>query len=107
MLFIYAAEEFRKLSNMNQLREADIRHIIETYDRFDDTSKYSRVVDHNELRENNWNLSVTRYVESFDLPDPVDIQQTWEALTSLECQRQESEKRLEKYLKFLGYEVEN
>ncbi len=104
VLFVYAAEGYEKLSNMNQLRAEDIRRIIEGYDEFDDVDKYSRVVELDEVEENDWNLSVTRYVDIFDPPEPVDIQQVWNQLRKLENQRLETEEKLAEYLKELGYE---
>jgi len=104
VLFIYATEGYEKLSNMNQLSEEDITRIISTYDEFLNSEKYSRVVDLEEIRDNNYNLSVTRYVNIFDQPEPVDIQQVWNDIKELDKQRQETEKKLTTYLKELGYE---
>jgi len=104
VLFAYADEGFEKLSNMNQLRDEDINRIVEVFDCFSNVDKYSRVVGLEEIEENDWNLSVTRYVNIFDPPEPVNIQQVWNQLRELENQRQETEDKLEKYLKELGYE---
>ena len=104
VLFIYAAETFEKLSNMNQLQPEHINRIVETFDGFRDTEKYSRVVKLHEIRENDYNLSVTRYVDIFDQPEPVDIQQVWNELRELEKQRQQTTEKLAQYLKELGYQ---
>jgi len=104
VLFVYAAESFEKLSNMNQLRHEDTHHIVEVFDGFSNVDKYSRIVKQDEIKENDWNLSVTRYVDIFDPPESVDIQRVWVKLKTLENQRQETEKKLEKYLKELGYD---
>jgi len=104
VLFVYAAEGFEKLSNMNQLRDEDINRIVEVFDGFSDVDKYSRVIGLEEIEENDWNLSVTRYVDIFDPPEPVDIQQVWNQLKDLEMQRQETEEELAKHLTELGYD---
>ena len=104
VLFVYAAECFEKLSNMNQLRAEDIHRIVEVFVGFSAVDKYSRVVGLDKIEENDWNLSVTRYVDIFDPPEPVDIQQVWNQLRELENQRQETEDKLAEHLKELGYE---
>lgn len=104
VLFIYAAKEYDKLSNMNQLQSDHINHIIEMYHGYVDSDKYSRVVEFSEVKENDYNLSVTRYVDIFDQPEPVDIQQVWNQLKTLEKQRQETTVKLETYLRELRYE---
>ena len=105
VLFIYAAEDYEKLSNMNQLREEDIDKIVSIYDEYTDSKKYSRVVNFEEIKENDYNLSITRYVDIFDLPEPVDIQQVWKELIELEKQRQQTTEKISVYLKEIGYEI--
>jgi len=104
VLFIYAAEEYEKLSNMNQLREEDIGKIVSTYDEFVDSEKYSRVVEFEEIKENDYNLSVTRYVDIFEPPEPVDIQQVWNELKQIENQRQKTEQKMREYMREIGIE---
>ena len=104
ILFVYAAEDYEKLSNMNQFRPKDIERVVKTYDAFKDVIKYSRVVDWEEIKENDFNLSVTRYVDIFDPPKPVDIQQVLDQLKEIEKLRNDAEEKLGKYLKELGFE---
>jgi type I restriction enzyme M protein len=104
VLFIYAAEEFEKLSNMNQLQLDHITKIIETYHNYSDSDKFSKVVEIFEIEENDYNLSVTRYVDIFDPPEPIDIQLVWNELKQLEKQRHQTTEKLENYLRELGYE---
>ena len=104
VLFIYAAEGFEKLGNMNQLGEDNINRILKAFSEFDDSDKYSRVVEHEEIRENDYNLSVTRYVDAFDPPEAVDVQQVWDQLKELEEKRRISTNMLSAYIKELGYE---
>ena len=106
VLFIYAAgeEHYEKLSNMNRLREQDINRIVETLTENKDSEKYSRVIDLEEIEENNYNLSVPRYVDIFDEPEPVDIPQVLEELRGLEKERAETEEKLKGFLRELDYE---
>jgi len=104
VLFVYAAEGFEKLSAMNRLRDEDITCLVDVFDGFSKVEKFSRVVGIDEIKENDWNLSVTRYVDIFDPPELVDIKQVWNQLKQLEKQRKETENKLAEYLKELGYE---
>jgi len=104
VLFIYAAKDFEKLKNMNRLRDEDIAKIVGTYRDFSDSQKYAAVVSKEKIRENDYNLSVTRYVEVFDEEEQIDVASVWQELKSLESSRQEIEGKLRGYLKELGYE---
>jgi len=104
VLFIYAAEGYEKLRNMNRLRDEDIKQIVDAFEAYEDIKKYSRVVDLDEIRENDFNLSVTRYVDIFDEPEPIDVEKVWEELKHLEIERKEIEDKLKLFLRELGYE---
>ena len=104
VLFIYAAEGFEKLSNMNRLRDEDIARIAEAHTNFKDISKFAMVVGLEEIGENDYNLSTTRYVNIYDEPEQVDVAQVWKELQRLELKRQEVEVTLARYLRELGYE---
>jgi len=104
ILFIYAGKTFEKLRNMNRLRDEDITAIVKAKEAFEDIPKYARVVERDELEENDWNLSVTRYVDIFDEPEPIDVSQVWNELKELEAERKTTEEELAGYLRELGYE---
>jgi type I restriction enzyme M protein len=102
VLFIYAAEGFEKLSNMNKLREENTQDIINTFETFKDVPKYARAAQLDEVKENDVNLSVTRYVDIFDEPEQVDIAKVWIELKELENQREATNEKLANYMKELG-----
>ena len=104
VLFIYAGNEYEKLKNMNRLREKDIEKIVKVYREFTDVKKYAKVVSLDKIRENEHNLSVTRYVDVFGEEEQVDVKQVLGELKSLETGRMEIEEQLKSYLKELGYE---
>jgi type I restriction enzyme M protein len=103
VLFIYAGNDFEKLKNMNRLREEDIEKIAKTYQNFKDVDKYASVIPLEKIKENDYNLSVTRYVDIFEDEKPVDIPKVLKSLESLESERTGVEGRLQGYLKELGY----
>lgn len=97
-LFIYAGREFEKLKNMNKLRDEDIMSIVDSYNMFKDIEKIARVVSLEKIKENDYNLSVTRYVDIFDEEEPVDIPEVLDDLKELEGQRRKIDTRLKGYL---------
>jgi len=103
-LFVYAAEEYSKLSNMNQLTSEAIKHISLTYEGFRDEKKYGNVVSKAEIGGNDWNLSVTRYVDIYDEPEEVDISKVWAELKELEKEGEATNQKLAGYLRELGFE---
>lgn len=103
ILFIYAGNDFEKLKNMNRLRDGDIERVSSAYYEFKDVEKYARIVALEKIRENDYNLSVTRYVDVFGEDEPVDVSKILEGLETLEEDRTEIDERLSKYLKELGY----
>jgi len=101
-LFIYAGNDFEKLKNMNRLRDDDIKKIVDAYNNYDDKEKYARVVSMDEVKENDYNLSVTRYVNIFDKEEDVDIHRVLDDLEGLEEQRRDIDNKLKGYLAELG-----
>jgi type I restriction enzyme M protein len=104
VLFLYAANGFEKLKNMNRLGDEDISKIVTTYGKFADVLKFSKVVGLDTIKENDYNLSVTRYVDAFEEDVEIDVSDAWKELKKLESERQTIESKLASYLKELGYE---
>lgn len=74
VLFINGELEYQQGKNQNKLREQDVQHILGVYDAFIDEKRYSTVVDMDEIRENDYNLNIRRYVDSSPPPEPFDVQ---------------------------------
>ncbi len=104
VLFVYAANGFEKLKNMNRLRDENIENIVNTHRNFENSEKFSRVERLDKIRENDYNLSVTRYVDVFVEEEQIDVSQVWRELKQLEAERQQVEGRLSSHLKGLGYD---
>ncbi len=104
VLFVYAGKDFEKLKSMNRLRDEDVDKIVNAFRKYSTISKYSKAISVDEIRENDFNLSVTRYVEVFEEDEQVDVYQTWKELKNLESERQTIETKLTSYLQELGYE---
>ena len=73
VLFINGELEYQEGKNQNKLREQNIRHIISVYDVFVDEKRYSKVVDIEEIRKNDYNLNIRRYADTSPPPEPFDV----------------------------------
>ena len=73
VLFIDASRGFEKGKNKNVLRKSDIEKIVETYRNRQDVDKYAHLADFDEIKENDYNLNIPRYVDTFEPEPPVDL----------------------------------
>jgi type I restriction enzyme M protein len=105
VLFIEASREFREGSAQNYLRDEDVRKIAASFHAFEDVEKYARVVGVEEIEKNDFNLNISRYVETADAAVKVDVAHAIAKLRELEGKRAEAEARMNAYLKELGYDA--
>ncbi len=73
VLFIDASKEFKKETNNNVLKEENIQNIVDEFKNRTDKEYFSRYVDKSEIEENDYNLSVSTYVEKEDTREVIDI----------------------------------
>jgi type I restriction enzyme M protein len=104
VLFIDASgeEHYQKGKNQNQLREQDIAKIVDTYEKRETIDKYSYVATLDEIKENDYNLNIPRYVDTFEEEEPVDMDEVKENIANIKAELKEVEAEMEKYLKELG-----
>lgn len=101
VLFIDASKNFEKGKNQNLLREEDIDKIIDTYQKREDVDKYAHVASFDEIKENDFNLNIPRYVDTFEPEAPVDINQVANEMAETDKKIQDSERELVGMLKEL------
>lgn len=73
VLFIDASNEFEKGKNQNNLSEEHIARIIDTYRNRVDVEKYAHVASLEEIKENDYNLNIPRYVDTFEEEEELDL----------------------------------
>lgn len=73
VLFIDASNEFTKEKNQNKLSKENIDKIVETYKKREDVEKYAHIATFDEIKENDFNLNIPRYVDTFEEEEPVDM----------------------------------
>ena len=104
VLFIDASGEFEEGSNQNHLRDQDIEHIAGTFRVYAAVEKYARVVPLAEIQQNDWNLNISRYVDTSEEEERIDVAEAVRKLRELEQERAMAEATMNRYLAELGYE---
>ena len=102
ILFIDASKEFEKVKTQNKLREEHIRKIVETYRDRKEIEKYSHCATLQEIADNDYNLNIPRYVDTFEEEEPIDIKAVMAEIKKLEAKRADLDKEIEGYLRELG-----
>ncbi len=103
VLFIDTSGKFEEGSNQNRLRDQDIEDIANTFHAYGDVGKYARVVALAEIEENDWNLNISRYVDTSEEEERVDVAEAVRNLRRLEQERTEVEATMNQFLRELGY----
>jgi type I restriction enzyme M protein len=73
VLFINSELEYQEGKNQNKLRDTDIQHVMDVYDAYEDERRYSKVVEMDEIRENDYNLNIRRYADTSPPPEQFDV----------------------------------
>ncbi|GGM28219.1 type I restriction-modification system subunit M [Paraliobacillus quinghaiensis] len=104
VLFIDASSEgdYEKGKNQNKLREQDIKKIIEMYEKYETVDKYSYVASMDEIKENDNNLNIPRYVDTFEEEELVDLKAVKQNINEIKSELESVEQKMKEYLKELG-----
>lgn len=102
VLFIDASKEYQDGKKQNVLRKQDINKIVDTFKQFTEIEKYSHLATLKEIAENDFNLNIPRYVDTFIEEEPVDIVATQKEIEKLENELVEVRSQMDNYLKELG-----
>lgn len=102
VLFIEASKEFVPGKAQNSLSEENIEKIYSTYAGRKTIDKFSRSVDLNEIKENDYNLNITRYVDTFEEEEEIDISANLKELEKINPELDDLEAEMKKYLKELN-----
>ena len=86
ILFIDASNEFEKGKNQNKLSAENINKIIETYRNREDVEKYAHVASLDEIKENDYNLNIPRYVDTFEEEEVIPLSQVAQELVEVKAE---------------------
>jgi hypothetical protein len=114
--FIYAEDQmlrksnvqvYEELSNQNQLTEEGVEYLAETFLAGREEDHHSRLVDVEEIKDNDWSLSVPRYVDTTEPEEPVDVSKKIRELDKLAQKRRKTNEELQTYIQsLLAREIE-
>lgn len=102
ILSINASKEYEQhpeVRKLNRLGDEHINKIVKAYREFIDIDGFSKVVEHEKIKENDYNLNVTLYVFPEEETEEIDIDKEWKDLANIERQLNDITIKLEGYLK--------
>lgn len=102
VLFIDASKEFVPGKNQNTLSDEHIAKIVDTYKNRKEIEKYSHVASFDEIKENDFNLNIPRYVDTFEEEEEVDLAKVKADIATLELELQDVQEKMRSYLEELG-----
>ena len=102
VLFIDASGEFEQGSTQNFLRDEDREKIVSTYKQWEFVDKYAYVAKREEIEENDFNLNIPRYVDTFEPEKLVDMKKVNREIRELRKALKEIEGKMDMYLEELG-----
>ena len=102
IMFIDASKEFEKEKNQNKLNEVHIEKIMKAYQGRKDIDKYAYVAKLKEVQDNEYNLNIPRYVDTFEEEEEVDIKETMRNIEKVEKELKDINGEIGEYLKELG-----
>ena len=102
ILFIDASSDFEKVKNQNKLRAEDIDKIVNTYANREEIDKFSHKATLEEINENDYNLNIPRYVDTFEEEEPINLDEVVDELEKIEFEMEKVDAEIKKYCDELG-----
>jgi type I restriction enzyme M protein len=102
ILFIDASADFNKNKNQNSIDDEQIQKIFDTYKNKKEIEKYSHLASLDEIKENDYNLNIPRYVDTFEEEEIVNLETTKMNISKIESELVEIKSKMSSYLKELG-----
>lgn len=102
VLFIDASQSFEKGKNQNHLSDEDVEKIVNTYRNREELDKFSHNATLEEIADNDYNLNIPRYVDTFEEEAPIDLDQVQQDLANIDKEIANIEQEINGYLKELG-----
>ena len=106
VLFIDASKEYNSGKNQNTLAEEHLKKILETFKKRETIEKYSYLATIDEIKENDFNLNIPRYVDTFVEEEEIDIQLVQKEIRQIEAELVKVKAQMEGYLGELGVSLE-
>ena len=102
VFFIDASRDFQSAKTRNILLQEHIEKIVATYKSRQNVDKYAHVAGFDEIRENDFNLNIPRYVDTFEEEEEIDIEAVQKEIEQLEGELVEVRVKMKQCLEELG-----
>src|SRR3989338_10561617 len=102
VIFVDASRDYQSGKNHNAISEAHIRKIVDACKARKNIDKYAHVATFEEIRDNDFNLNIPRYVDTFVEEEEIDIAAVEKEIEQLETELAEVRAKMKQYLKELG-----
>jgi type I restriction enzyme M protein len=103
VLFIDTSREYVDGKNQNSLSDKQITKVVKTYKARENIDKYAYLASPEEIQENDFNLNIPRYVDTFEEEEEIDLKAVLKERVELKAQLAKLEKEMAGYLKELGF----
>lgn len=104
IFFIEASKSFKKVKSTNELTNEDIKRIVDAYKNREDIDKFARKVSLDEIKDNDYNLNIPRYVDSSEDEEELDLKEVAVKIKQTDKEIKEAENVLKSYFDELGLE---
>ncbi len=105
ILFIDASQHFEKVKTQNVLKPEHIYKVIDTYKNRKFEDKYAYVATMDEIKENDYNLNIPRYVDTFEEEEPVDLKAVADELRKVDSEMLEIDEKIKGFCEELGIDT--
>jgi type I restriction enzyme M protein len=102
VVFIDASRDYVDGKNQVSLSDAHLEKIVATYKARENVDKYAYVADFDEIKENDFNLNIPRYVDTFEEEEEIDIRAVQKEIDELDAELAQVQEQMQGYLKELG-----
>jgi type I restriction enzyme M protein len=102
VIFVDASQEYKEGSNQNELLDTHIEKVIAAYNAHQEVDKFMRMVELAEIKENDYNLNISRYIDKSEAEEEVDLALVQANIVELEAKEEAIKEKLSIYLNELG-----
>ncbi|MCT7565299.1 type I restriction-modification system subunit M [Aliarcobacter butzleri] len=103
VIIIDASKEYKEGKNQNTLNPESIEKTVKAYENMQDVEKFMRIVALEEIKENDYNLNIARYIDTSEEEEIINIENVINKITDIEEKEKEIDTKLNEYLKTLGF----
>ncbi|PID03004.1 type I restriction-modification system subunit M [Sporosarcina sp. P2] len=107
VLFIDASKEFVKGKNQNKLINENINKIVDAYNKRENIEKYAYLAAFEEIKENEFNLNIPRYVNTFEVEEPIDMALIGSTISDIRNEKSELKYSLHEMISTLHFDLKN